>query len=68
MFPRFLMPEKMQKFGLITLNAWAIDGFQKIFWREEPLWSIWPQVLVLAGLGVLFFVVARRVARRWETS
>ncbi len=68
MFPRFLMPEKMQKFGLITLNAWAIDGFQKIFWREEPLWSIWPQVLVLAGLGVLFFVVARRVARRWEIS
>jgi ABC-2 type transport system permease protein len=68
MFPRFLMPEKMQKFGLITLNAWAIDGFQKIFWREEPVWSIWPQVLVLAGLGVLFFVVARRVARRWETS
>ncbi len=68
MFPRFLMPEKMQKFGLITLNAWAIDGFQKIFWRGLPVWSIWPQVLVLAGLGVLFFVVARRVARRWETS
>jgi ABC-2 type transport system permease protein len=68
MFPRFLMPEKMQKFGLITLNAWAIDGFQKIFWRELPVWTIWPQVLVLAGLAILFFVVARRVARRWETS
>lgn len=68
MFPRYLMPEKMQKFGLITLNAWAIDGFQKIFWREEPLWSIWPQVLVLVGLGALFFGVAQRVARRWEAS
>ena len=33
MYPRFLMPEKMQKVGLLTLNAWAIDGFQKIFWR-----------------------------------
>ncbi|HEY6049964.1 MAG TPA: ABC transporter permease, partial [Thermoanaerobaculia bacterium] len=32
MFPRFLMPELMQKVGLITLNAWAIDGFQKVFW------------------------------------
>ena len=52
MFPRFLMSEKMQKIGLVTLNAWAIDGFQKIFWRDEPLWIIWPQVLVLAGLGV----------------
>jgi ABC-2 type transport system permease protein len=68
LFPRFLMSEKLQKIGLITLNAWALDGFQKIFWRDEPLWSIWPQVLVLSGLGVLFFVIARRVARRWETS
>jgi len=68
MFPRFLMPEKMQRFGLITLNAWAIDGFQKIFWREQPLWTIWPQVLVLAGLGIAFFLIARRVAERWETA
>lgn len=68
MFPRFLMPEKMQKVGLITLNAWAIDGFQKIFWRELPVWTIWPQVLVLAGLGVLFFLLARRVARKWESN
>jgi ABC-2 type transport system permease protein len=68
MFPRFLMPEKMQRFGLITLNAWAIDGFQKIFWREESLGAIWPQVLVLGSLGILFFVLARRFARRWETG
>jgi linearmycin/streptolysin S transport system permease protein len=68
LFPRYLMPEKMQKFGLITINAWALDGFQKVFWRDEPFASLWPQVLVLTGLGVLFFLVARRVARRWETA
>ena len=68
LFPRFLMPEKMQKIGLVTINAWALDGFQKVFWREEPLWSLWPQVLVLTGLGVVFFLVARRVARRWEVA
>ncbi len=68
MFPRFLMPEKMQKIGLLTLNAWAIDGFQKIFWRDEPVSSLWPQVLVLVGLGVLFFLIARRVARRWQAA
>ncbi len=68
LFPRFLMSEKMQKIGLITLNAWALDGFQKIFWRDEPLWSIWPQVAVLTVLGVVFFLVARRVAERWETA
>ncbi|HYK41967.1 MAG TPA: ABC transporter permease [Thermoanaerobaculia bacterium] len=66
MFPRFLMPEFMQKVGLITLNAWAIDGFQKVFWREEPVRNLAPQVLVLCGIALAFFLLARRVARRWE--
>lgn len=66
MFPRFLMPEFMQKVGLITLNAWAIDGFQKVFWREEPIANLAPQVLVLCGIALAFFLLARRVARRWE--
>lgn len=66
MFPRFLMPEAMQKAGLLTINAWAIDGFTKIFWRDEPISHLWPQVLVLVGIAVVLFVIARRVARRWE--
>ncbi len=68
MFPRFLMPEKMQKIGLLTLNAWAIDGFQKIFWRDEPVSHLGPQVAVLLGVAIVFFLLARRVARRWETA
>jgi len=66
MFPRFLMPEAMQKAGLLTINAWAIDGFEKVFWRDLPVTALWPQVAVLLGVGVVLFVIARRVARRWE--
>ncbi|MGB8031206.1 MAG: ABC transporter permease [Terracidiphilus sp.] len=66
MFPRFLMPEAMQKAGLLTINAWAIDGFTKVFWRDLPVTALWPQVAVLVGIGVVLFVVARRIARRWE--
>jgi ABC-2 type transport system permease protein len=66
MFPRFLMPEAMQKAGLLTINAWAIDGFTKIFWRDLPVSDLWPQVLVLLGTAVVLFAIARRVARRWE--
>jgi len=66
MFPRFLMPETMQKAGLLTINAWAIDGFTKVFWRDEPLSHLWPQVLVLVAVGAVLFAIARRAAHRWE--
>jgi ABC-2 type transport system permease protein len=66
MFPRFLMPEAMQKAGLLTINAWAIDGFTKVFWRDEPLSHLWPQISVLLGIGVALFVIARKLAQRWE--
>jgi ABC-2 type transport system permease protein len=66
MFPRYLMSEAMQKAGLWTINAWAIDGFTKVFWRDLPVSALWPQVGVLLAIGVVLFAVARRVARRWE--
>ncbi|MGA2133493.1 MAG: ABC transporter permease [Bryobacteraceae bacterium] len=66
MFPRYFMPEAMQKVGLITINAWAIDGYTKVFWRDEPVWHLAPQLGVLFGAGIVLFLVARRFARRWE--
>ncbi|MGB7267212.1 MAG: ABC transporter permease [Terracidiphilus sp.] len=68
MFPRFLMPEAIQKAGLFTINAWAIDGFTKVFWRDLPVTDLWPQVSVLLAVGVVLFAIARRVARRWESA
>ncbi|HKW03430.1 MAG TPA: ABC transporter permease [Vicinamibacterales bacterium] len=68
MFPRFLMSETMQKVGLVTFNAWALDGYLKVFWREAPLAALWPQVTVLVGLAAAFFGAARLVARRWEAA
>jgi ABC-2 type transport system permease protein len=66
MFPRFLMPEAMQKAGLWTINAWAIDGFTKVFWRDLPVLDLWQQVSVLLAVGIVLFVISRRIARRWE--
>ena len=68
MFPRYLMPDSMQRAGLLTINAWAIDGFTKVFWRDLPLTELWPQVTVLVAVGVALFLIARRVARRWEVA
>jgi ABC-2 type transport system permease protein len=67
MFPRFLMSETMQKIGLVTFNAWALDGYLKVFWREAPISDLWPQVAVLMTLTMVFLAGARIFARRWET-
>ena len=68
MFPRFLMSENMQKVGLLTFNAWALDGYLKVFWRQAAIWELWPQVLVLVSLAAVFLTLARLLARRWETA
>ncbi|HEY0140679.1 MAG TPA: ABC transporter permease [Thermoanaerobaculia bacterium] len=68
LFPRFLMPEQIQKLGLLTLNGWALDGYLKVFWREEPLLALWPQVTALLLIATVFFTLARVLARRWEAA
>ena len=57
MFPRFLMSETMQKFGLVTFNAWALDGYLKVFWRDAPLVALWPQLSVLVLLTAAFLTI-----------
>ena len=68
MFPRFLMSETMQKFGLLTFNGWALDGYLKVFWYRASIIELWPQVLVLSTLTVVFLALARTLARRWELA
>ena len=68
MVPRYLLSETVQKLGLVTINAWAIDGFMKVFWRDEPIAHLWPQVLVLLAASALLFAGARRLARRWDVA
>jgi len=39
-----------------------------VFWRNAPVWELWPQVLVLAALGAAFLGIARLLGRRWELA
>jgi len=68
MFPRFMMPEWVQNLGLVTFNAWALDGYQKVFWYEASTWELWPQVAVLLAIAAILLGAARLLARRWEAS
>lgn len=66
MVPRYLMSEKIREVGLLTFNAWALDGYNKVFWRNLPLQTLWPQIAVLLLAGLIFMIAARVGARRWE--
>jgi ABC-2 type transport system permease protein len=68
MFPRFLMPEGLQRFGLVTFNAWALDGYQKVFWYDAPIAALVPQLAVLLALCGVFLGAARMLARRWVAA
>ena len=68
MVPRYVMSETMQQFGKVTFNAWALDGYIKVFWRDLPLVDLAPEVAVLAATAIVLFIIARLLARRWESS
>jgi ABC-2 type transport system permease protein len=68
MVPRYLMSESIQRAGLLTFNAWALEGYNKVFWRELPLSEIGLELAVLAGCGIVFITAARIFAVRWERS
>ena len=63
---RYVMSDELQSVGLATFNAWALDGFNKVFWRDLPISSLGPQVGVLAGVTLILGLTARLLARRWE--
>jgi len=68
MFPRFLMPESLRRIGNYTFNGQALDGYQKVFWYDAQLWQLWPHVAALGGMTMVFLILARFFARRWESA
>ncbi len=68
MVPRYVMSQSLRDAGLWTFNAWALDGYDKVFWRELPAIELWPQMSVLMLSGSAFLLTARLLALRWETE
>ena len=68
MVPRYVMSPELQQAGLWTFNAWALDGYDKVFWRELPVAELAPQLGVLLACAFAFLVSARMLAIRWEAD
>ncbi|MDY7108768.1 MAG: ABC transporter permease [Planctomycetota bacterium] len=75
MVPKFVAPDVFNLTSLFTFNGWALDGYLKVFWFDDPaaglagtLRGLAPQLTVLIGMTIVFLFVARLLARRWETA
>jgi len=66
MFPRFLMPEALQRVGRLTFNAWALDGYQAVFWYESPPLAVLPHAAMLLAAALVLGLIARMLASRWS--
>lgn len=66
MVPRYLMSENIQRIGQYTFNAWALDGYNKVFWRELPIAELRNELIVLVACGFVFIVIVRWLATRWD--
>jgi len=58
LIPRFLLPEAMQKFSLITPHAWALNAYQDILLRRLPLIATLPNLGVVLLFGAAFYGIA----------
>lgn len=66
MIPRFAMSDRMKDIGRWTFNAWALDGYQKVFWFQSPLSSLQTEVTVLLGSSLVLGLLTLLLSGRWK--
>lgn len=66
MIPRFAMSDRMKEIGRWTFNAWALDGYQKVFWFQSPLPSLQNEVAVLLGSSLIMGILTLLFSGRWK--
>jgi ABC-2 type transport system permease protein len=64
MVPRFLMPRVLQEVGWLTPNAWALEAYTSIFWRDEAATALLIPVGLLVAAAVVGLAVAQRLTNR----
>jgi ABC-2 type transport system permease protein len=63
--PTFVFPQWLQSATRFVPTRWAIDGFDAVIWRAQPLDTVlWPMAAML-GLSVILGLAAVHLFR-WE--
>ncbi|MEY3459462.1 MAG: hypothetical protein RL215_2619, partial [Planctomycetota bacterium] len=66
MIPRFVMSERMKELGRFSFNAWALDGFQKVFWFRVPVSELKAETAVLLGSALVMGILTIAFSGRWK--
>ncbi len=66
MIPRFAMSDRMKEIGRWTFNAWALDGYQKVFWFQSPPADLVTEVAVLLGSSIVLGGLTLMLSGRWK--
>jgi ABC-2 type transport system permease protein len=56
--PAFIFPGWLQRLSLWVPTRWAVDGFDAMTWRGQPLEAALAPVAVMLGWSVLFVLIA----------
>lgn len=67
-FPLAIVPEWFRRIGHFTLNAWAMDAYQGIFWYGKGLTGIALELGVLFGIGLATTALASVLWRRKQRN
>ena len=62
------MSDEMRRWGQLTFNAWALDGYKKVFWHDLPIAALETEVQVLLAMAVILAALARLFADRWAAN